>query len=65
MLVMRITNYPAYPIRELMSSQKTVWLDNFALAVFPLGLDGVKPRTLLVQKATPSSLVLGVIAPFS
>src|SRR5215207_1003321 len=49
---MRTTEYPAYSIRELISSQKTVWLDDFALCVYPLGLYGVEPRTLLGQQAS-------------
>jgi hypothetical protein len=51
MLVMRTTKDPTDPVGELISSQKTVWLDDLALAVDPLGLYGVKPRTLLGQQA--------------
>src|SRR5215210_343892 len=51
MLVMWTTEYPADPIRELVCSQQTVGFYDLALAVYPLGLDGVQPRTLLGQKA--------------
>src|SRR5215210_6299189 len=51
MLVMRTTKYPAYPIRKLICSQKTVGFNDLALAVYPLGLYGVEPRTLFWQKA--------------
>src|SRR3712207_8775647 len=52
MLVMRTIEDPAYPIGELVSSKQSVGFDYFALAVNPLGLYGVQPRTLLWQKAT-------------
>src|SRR5215216_250353 len=62
MLVVRTIEDPAYPIRKLISSQKTVGFYDLALSVNPLGLDGVKPRTLLGQKAThdphPASALL-------
>src|SRR5215204_6204785 len=51
MLVMWTTQYPADPIRELVCSQQSVGFYHLALAVYPLGLDGVQPRTLLGQKA--------------
>src|SRR5918993_962265 len=51
MLVMWTTEYPADPIRELVCSQQTLGFYDLALAVYPLGLYGVKPRTLLGQKA--------------
>jgi len=51
MLIMRTTKHPANPIRKLVCSQQTVGLYNLVLAVYPLGLDGVKPRALLGQKA--------------
>ena len=56
------TNNPAYPIGKLIGSQQPVGLDHLALAVYPLRLDGVEPRTLLGQKAAydPHSL----FAPF-
>src|SRR5215213_4463069 len=50
MLVMRTIEYPAHPIRELISSQQPVGLHDLALSVYPLGLYGVQPRTLLGQK---------------
>src|SRR5215207_11356407 len=52
MLVMRTTENPAYPLRQLVGSKQPIWLDDLALAVYPLGLYGVKPRTLLRKKAT-------------
>ena len=62
MLVVRTSEDSAYPIRKLISSQKTVGFYNLALSVNPLRLDGVKPRTLLRKKAThnphPASLSL-------
>ena len=51
MLVMRTTEDPANPIGERVSSQHSVGFDYFALAVNPLGLYGIQPRTLLGQKA--------------
>ena len=62
MLVVRTSEDSAYPIRKLISSQKTVGFYNLALSVNPLRLDGVKPRTLLRKKAThnphPASALL-------
>src|SRR5215218_1429968 len=52
MLVMRRTENPAYPIRKLVGSKQPVWLDDLALAVYPLRLYGVQPRTPLRKKAT-------------
>jgi hypothetical protein len=51
MLVMRTTKYPAYPLGELVSSQEAVGLDHLSLAVYPFGLHGVQPWTLLRKKA--------------
>jgi hypothetical protein len=51
MLVMRTTKHPAHPICKLVCSKQPLWLDDLALGVDPLGLYGVKPRTLLGQKA--------------
>src|SRR5688572_29108577 len=48
---MRTTEDPAYPVRELVCSQQPVWLYHLSLAVDPLGLYGIEPRTLLGQKA--------------
>src|SRR3712207_2632387 len=62
MLVVRTSEDSAYPIRKLISSQKTVGFYNLALSVNPLRLDGVKPQTLLRKKAThnphPASALL-------
>src|SRR5215208_1686249 len=55
MLVMRTTEDPADPLGKLVSAQQTLGLDHFSLAVNPLGLYGVKPRTLLGQKTTYDS----------
>src|SRR5215212_1147328 len=52
MLVMWATKYPAYPLGKLVCPQQTVWFDDLALAVYPLGLYGVKPRAPLGQQAT-------------
>src|SRR5215218_4108166 len=51
MLVMLTTEDPANSIGELVSSQQSVGCDDLALAVYPLGLYGIEPRTLLGQKA--------------
>src|SRR5215208_3684819 len=52
MCVMRTTEDSTDPIRKLVSSQKILRFDHLALAVYPLGLYGVEPRTLLGQQAT-------------
>src|SRR5215211_302798 len=52
MLVMGTIEDPAYPFGELVSSQRiALRLHYFALAVYPLGFYGVKPRALFGQKA--------------
>ena len=51
MLVMQTTENPAYSISELICSQQPVGFYDLALAVDPLWLYGVKPRTLLGQQA--------------
>src|SRR5215208_7428962 len=51
MLVMRTIKYPANSVGELVSSQQSVGFYDLALAVYPLGLYGIEPRTLLGQKA--------------
>jgi hypothetical protein len=51
MLVMRTIEDPTYSCSEFVSSEQSVGFDDLALAVNPLGLDGVQPRTLLGQKA--------------
>src|SRR3712207_5031280 len=50
MLIMRTTEDPTDPVGELISAQQTVGLYHLPLAVRPLRLDGVQPRTLLGQK---------------
>src|SRR5215217_7729575 len=52
MLVMRTTEDSANPVGKLVNAQKTLGLDDLALAVYPLGLYGVQPRTLLRKKTT-------------
>ena len=58
MLVVRTTENPAHSIREFVGSEQSVGLDDLSLAVYPLWLDGVLPRTLLGKQATydPHSL---------
>src|SRR5215208_1657026 len=55
---MRTVEDSADPIRQLVSPQQPVRLDNLALAMNPLGLPRVEPRALLGQKAAydPHSL---------
>src|SRR5215208_3054112 len=55
---MRTTEDPANPLGKLVGAQQTVGLYHLALAVDPLGLYGIQPRTLLGQKAAydPHSL---------
>jgi hypothetical protein len=55
MRVMRTTEDPAYPLGKLVSPQKTLGLDHFALAMNPFGLDGIQPRALLGQSSLPPS----------
>src|SRR5215216_2820181 len=66
MLVMRTIERPADPLGELVGPQKPVELHDPAFPVYPLGLDGVQPRTLLRQKATqdpqPTAAVLDLPA---
>src|SRR5215210_2170028 len=50
MLVMRTTENLTDPVGELVSTEQPVGFCNLALAVNPLGLYGVKPRTLLGHK---------------
>ena len=52
MLVMSAIENPAYSVGEFVGFKQTVGLDDLALAVDPLGLYGVQPRTLLRKKAT-------------
>jgi hypothetical protein len=51
MLVMWTIEDTTKPVGELVSFRQPLGLDHFALAVYPLGLYGVQPRTLLGQKA--------------
>jgi hypothetical protein len=52
MLVMRTIERSADPFGELVGPQKPVELHDLPFPVYPLGLDGVRPRTLLRKKAT-------------
>src|SRR5829696_3851906 len=67
MLVMRTTEDPTDPIRKLVGSKQPVWLEDLALAVYPLRLDGVEPRTLLRKKAAhdPHSSFAAALLDFS
>jgi len=51
MLIVRTAEDPTDPIRKLISSQKTIRFYDLALAVCPLRLDDVQPRTPLRQQA--------------
>ena len=55
MLVMRAIEDPTDPIGKLVGAQQAGGLNHLAFAVYPLGLYGVKPRTLLRKKATEDS----------
>src|SRR5918994_7643609 len=65
MLVMRTTKCPTYPLGELIGSQQPLGLDHFSLAVYPLPLDGVEPRTLLGQKKAYDPHSLSALFDFS
>ena len=69
MLVMWTIEDPAYPIGEFVSAQQSVGFDYFPLAMHPLGLYGIQPRTPLWQEAThnphSSSAVLDPAVVFS
>src|ERR687898_1024533 len=63
MLVMRTIERPADPLGELVGPQKPVELHDPPFPVYPLGLDGVQPRTLLRKRRqltilTPQPLFL-------
>src|ERR671913_2023628 len=61
MLVMGTPKHPAHPVRKLVGSQQPLRLDDFALGVNPLRLDGVKPRTLLRKQATDDPHALAAL----
>src|SRR5918997_4293444 len=69
MLVMRTIERSADPLGELVGPQKPVELHDLPFPVYPLGLDGVQPRTLLRKKAThdphPTAAVLDLPVVFS
>ena len=62
MPVMRTPESPAYPLGELIRTEQPIELHDPPLAMHPLRLDGVQPRTLFRQEAltilTPSPLFL-------
>src|SRR5215212_7553210 len=61
MLVMRTTEYPAHPSGKLVCSEQPLRLYDLALGVYPLGLDGVQPRTLLRKQATDDPHALAAL----
>src|ERR687897_939527 len=61
MLVMRTTEYPAHPSGKLVCSQQPLQLYDLALGVYPLGLDGVQPWTLLWKQATDDPHALAAL----
>jgi hypothetical protein len=65
MLVMRTIEDPTNPLGKLIGSQQPVGLDHFSLAVYPLRLDGVEPRTLLGQQAADDPHSLCALFDFS
>jgi hypothetical protein len=65
MLVMRTTEDPAYPVCEFVGSQQSVGFYDLALAVYPFGLDGVQPRTLLRKKTTHDPYSASALFDFS
>src|SRR5215208_3942226 len=65
MLVMRTTEDPANSVGELVSSQQSVGFYDLALAVYPFGLDGVQPRTLLRKKAADDPHSASALLDFS
>src|SRR5215217_8632906 len=52
MLVMRTIENLTNSVGEFVSAKQSVGLNHLAFAVYPFGLDGVQPRTLLGQKTT-------------
>ena len=60
MFVMRTTESPAHPIRELIGTEQPVGFDDLSLAVYPLRLYGVQPRALLGQEGN-----LTILTPFA
>ena len=62
---MRTTEDPAHPPGKLVCSEKPLRLYDLALGVYPLGLDGVQPRTLLRKQATDDPHALAALLDFS
>ena len=63
MLVMRTIEDTTNPVGELVSFRQSLGLDHFALAVYPLGFYGAKPRARCLGKRqlmilTPQPLFL-------
>src|SRR5215213_7904874 len=61
MLVMSTTEYSAHPVGKLVCSEQPLRLDDLALGVNPLWLDGVEPRTLLRKQATDDPHALAAL----
>src|SRR5215212_3251143 len=61
MLVMRTTEDPAHPSGKLVCSEQPLRLYDLALGVYPLGLYGVEPRTLLRKQATDDPHALAAL----
>jgi hypothetical protein len=62
---MRTIEEPTYSVSEFVGSEQTVGFDDLALAVYPLGLYGVQPRTLLGQQAADDPHSLAALFDFS
>ena len=62
MLVVRTTEDPADPIRQLVSAKQSLWLRDLAFGVDSLGLYSVEPRALGGQKARyyPNPMAAGL-----
>ena len=65
MLVMGTTKCPAHPVGQFVRAQQYIELHDLALAMNPFGLYGVKPWTLLRQKATDDPHPTAVLLHFS
>jgi hypothetical protein len=65
MLVMRTIENPANSVGKLVGSEQTVRLYHFALAVYPLGLYRIEPRTVLGQKTTHDPHPFAALLDFS
>src|SRR5215208_6684091 len=61
MLMMNTIEYSAHPVRKLVCSEQSLRLDDLALGVNPLWLDGVEPRTLLRKQTTDDPHALAAL----